>query len=168
VQSVAVSDSSGSSFLVKASPVTSSLYVNVHSFLWSAAPGQDFLTDTLTVTNSSGSEMENLSGFDDLVSGLARNVDFVTSAPDAAAMGYSSTCGVNPLYPSSLCPVSLGAGLTVDSDSANHNAPSVVTLSPGSSAQIALSYGPVMASVKPTVVTVYFDNGQSKPVDLTP
>jgi hypothetical protein len=165
---VAVSDAGGSLFLVKASPVTSSLYVNLNAFLWSSAPGQDFLTDTLTVTNSSASHVENLSDFHDLASGLGPHVDFVVSATDAATMGYSADCGVNPSFPSSLCPISLGGGLTVDSDSASHNGSSAVTLSPGSSAQIALSYGPVMTSITAAKVALYFDNGQSKPVDLTP
>ena len=158
----------GSSFLVKASPVTSALYVDANSFLWSSAPGQDFLTATLTVTNASGTKAENLSDFDDLTSGLATDVDFVVNATDAATVGYAADCGVEARYPASLCPISLGQGLTVDSDSADHDDRSVVPLSARSSTQITLSYGPVMASLKPSTVAVYFDNGQSGPVDLTP
>jgi len=167
-RSVAVSDPSGSSFLVKVSPVSSVLYVDANSFLWSSAPGQDFLTATLTVTNTSNANVEDLSDFDDLTSGLSRDVDFVVSATDAATIGYSSDCGVDARYPPSLCPVSLGQGLTVDSDSADHDDHSTVPLSPGASAQIVLSYGPVPGTFKPSSVALYFDNGQSAPVDLTP
>ena len=90
------------------------------------------------------------------------------SAAKAAAVGYSSDCGVEPRYSPSLCPISLGQGLTVDSDSADHDDRSVVPLPPGASTQITLSYGPVLAGFEPTLVAVYFDNGQSPPVDLTP
>ncbi len=142
-------------------------YVNVDGFLYSAAPGQNFLADTLTVTNPPGGETEDLSDFDDLSSGLANDVDFVMSATDAAMLGFSSDCGVDSAYPPSLCPISLGQGLTVDTDSANHDDRSVVPLSPGASTQITLSYGPVIGTVKPSMVAVYFDNGRSMPVDLT-
>jgi len=167
-RSVAVSDGAGSTFLVNATPVTSALYVNVNSFLWSAAPGQDFLTATLTVTNPSGGHAENLSDFDNVSSGLADDVDFVMSAADAATAGDSSACGVRQVYPPSLCPISLGQGLTVDSDSANHDNRPATQLAPGSRTQITLSYGPVAATLQPATVTVYFDDGQSMPVDLTP
>ncbi len=153
---------------MKATPVTSALYVNVNSFLWSAAPGQDFLTESLTVTNPPGGHVENLSDFDDVSSGLADDVDFVMSAANAATAGDSSACGVRPVYPPSLCPISLGQGLTVDSDSANHDGRPAAQLAPGSSTQITLSYGPVAATLQPATVTVYFDDGQSMPVDLTP
>ncbi len=148
--------------------MTSVLYVDANSFLWSSAPGQVFLTATLTVTNASGTKAENLSDFDDLTSGLASDVDFVVSASDAATVGYASDCGIDARYPASLCPISLGQGLTVDSDSADHADRSVVPLSPRSSTQITLSYGPVLASFKPSMVAVYFDNGRAPPVDLTP
>ena len=167
-RSVAVSDAGGSTFLVKAMPVTSALYVNVNSFLWSAAPGQDFLTDTLTVTNPSGGHVENLSDFDDVSSGLADDVDFVMGVASAATAGDSSACGLRPVYPPSLCPISLGQGLTVDTDSANPDGRPVAQLAPGSSTQITLSYGPVASTLQPATVTVYFDDGQSTPVDLTP
>jgi hypothetical protein len=143
-------------------------YVVVDTFLWSAAPAHEFLQETLTVTNPPGGAVQDLSDFDDLSSGLSKDVDFVMSAANAAISGYSSDCGADPAYPPSLCPISLGQGLTVDTDSANHEDRSVVPLSPGSSAQITLSYGPIMASVKPTMVAVYFDGGKSMPVDLTP
>lgn len=163
-----MSDGDGSTFLVKASPVVSALYVNVSSFLWSAAPGQVFLTDALTVTNPSGGHVENLSDFDDLSSGLADSVDFVMSASNAAMAGDSSACGARHVYPPSLCPISLGQGLTVDTDTANHDDRAVVQLPPGSSTQIVLSYGPVAASLQPATVSAYFDDAQSTPVDLTP
>jgi hypothetical protein len=167
LQSVAVSDSGGSNFLVEAAPMMWSPYVNVDGFLYSAAPRQNFLADTLTVTNPSGGETENLSDFDDLSSGLANDIDFVMNVSDAAMLGFSSDCGVDPAYPPSLCPISLGQGLTVDSDSANHDDRSVVPLSPGASTQITLSYGPVVGNVKPNMVAAYFDNGRSMPVELT-
>ncbi len=148
--------------------MTSVLYVDANTFLWSSAPGQEFLTATLTVTNASSANIENLSDFDDLTSGLARDVDFVVSATDAATIGYSSDCGVDPGYPSSLCPISFGQGLTVDSDSANHADRSEVPLPAGAGTQIVLSYGPVLASLRPSMVAVYFDTGESQPVDLTP
>jgi hypothetical protein len=164
---VAVSDSGGSSFEVSASPVEASLVVNVNSFLWSAAPGQNFLVDTLTVKNPTAG-IETLSDFDDLTSGLAKDVAFVMNASNAAPLGYSSDCGIDPSYPPPLCTISFGQGLTVDDDSADHDNRSAVTLSPGSTAQITLSYGPVLASVAPTMVSVYFDGGVSAPTDLTP
>ena len=153
---------------MNATPVTSALYVNVNSFLWSAAPGQDFLTETLTVTNPSGGHAENLSDFDDVSSGLADDVDFVMSAANAATAGDSSACGVRQVYPPSLCPISLGQGLTVDTDSATHDDLPAAQLAAGSSTQITLSYGPVAATLQPATVSVYFDDGQSMPVDLTP
>ena len=52
--------------------MTSALYVDADSFLWSSAPGQNFLTATLTVTNASSTNIENVSDFDDLTSGLAQ------------------------------------------------------------------------------------------------
>jgi len=167
-RSVEVSEGDGSTLLVKASPVVSALYVNVSSFLWSAAPGQVFLTDTLTVTNPSGGHVENLSDFDDVSSGLADDVDFVMSASNAAMAGDSSACGARQVYPPSLCPISLGQGLTVDTDTANHDGRAGVQLPAGSSTQITLSYGPVAATLQPATVSAYFDDGQSTPVDLTP
>jgi hypothetical protein len=164
---VAVSDSGGSTFEVSASPVEASLVVNVNSFLWSAAPGQDFLVDTLTVKNPTGGT-ETLSDFDDLTSGLAQDVTFVMNASIATPLGYSSDCGIDPSYPPPLCAISFGQGLTVDEDSVDHDNRSAVTLSPGSTAQITLSYGPVLASVAPAMVSVYFEGGVSVPTDLTP
>jgi hypothetical protein len=162
-----VSDSDGSTFEVSASPVAAALVVNVNSFLWSAAPGQNFLVDTLTVKNPTAG-IETLSDFDDLTSGLSKDVMFVMNASDAAPLGYSSDCGVDPAYPPPLCTISFGQGLTVDDDSADHDNRSAVMLSPGSTAQITLSYGPVLANVTPTMVSVYFDGGVSSPTDLTP
>ena len=121
--------------------------------------GQVFLTDALTVTNPSGGHVENLSDFDDLSSGLADSVDFVMSASNAAMAGDSSACGARHVYPPSLCPISLGQGLTVDTDTANHDDRAVVQLPPGSSTQIVLSYGPVAASLQPATVSAYFDDG---------
>jgi len=144
-----------------------SLAVNVNSFLWSAAPGQEFLVDTMTVKNQTGKD-EPLSDFDDLTSGLADDVAFVMSTLNAAPLGYSSDCGIDSAYPQVLCTISFGQGLTVDSDSADHDDRSAVMLGPGSSAQITLSYGPVLASVMPTMVSVYFDGGAPVPTDLTP
>jgi len=164
---VAVTDSGGSTFEVSASPVEASLVVNVNSFLWSAAPGQSFLVDTLTVKNPTG-RTETLSDFDDLTSGLAQDVMFVMNGSNAAPLGYSSDCGIDPSYPPPLCTISFGQGLTVDDDSADHDNRSAVTLAPGSTAQITLSYGPVLATVAPGMVSVYFDGGVSAPADLTP
>ena len=90
------------------------------------------------------------------------------SASNAAALGYSADCGIDPAYPPSLCPISYGQGLTVDADSADHDNRGAVMLLPGSTAQITLSYGPVLDSVTPTMVSVYFDGGTSAPSDLTP
>ena len=163
---VAVSDSGGSVFEVSASPVVASLAITVNSFLWSAAPGQDFLVDNLIVANPT-TRVESLSEFDDLTSGLSQDVAFVLRATDAAPLGYSSECGVNPAYPGPLCTISFGQGLTVDSDSADHDSRSAVMLSPGATAQIALSYGPVLANVLPRMVSVYFDGGVPTPTDLT-
>jgi hypothetical protein len=139
----------------------------VDSFLWSAAPGQTFLVDTLTVKNATAG-IETLSDFDDLTSGLADNVAFVMNAANAASLGYSSDCGVDPAYPPPLCTISFGQGLTVDDDSADHDDRSAVMLSPGSTAHVTLSYGPVLANVLPTTVSVYFDGGVTVPTDLTP
>lgn len=164
---VVVSDSGGSTFEVSASPVEAAIVVNVNSFLWSAAPGQTFLVDTLAVKNATAG-IESLSDFDDLTSGLAKDVSFVMSANSAAPLGYSSDCGIDPAYPPPQCTISFGQGLTVDNDSADHDNRSAVMLPPGSTAQITLSYGPVLASVAPTKVSVYFDGGVSVPTDLTP
>ena len=162
-----VSDSEGSTFVVSASPVEATPVVNVNSFLWSAAPGQNFLVDTLTVKNATA-EVETLSDFDDLTSGLANDVTFVMNASNATLLGYSSDCGIDAAYPPPLCTISFGQGLTVDDDSADHDNRSTVVLSPGSTAQITLSYGPVLASVTSMMVSVYFDGGVSPPTDLTP
>jgi len=164
---VTVSDGAGARFVVNASPVEVSIAVTVNSFLWSAAPGQDFLVDNLTVKNPTAG-VETLSDFDDLTSGLADDVAFAMSASDAASLGYSSDCAVDSAYPGSLCPISFGQGLTVDSDSADHDDRSAVVLSPGSTAQITLSYGPVLASVTPPMISVYFDGGISAPTMLSP
>jgi hypothetical protein len=164
---VVVSSGDGSTFEVSASPVTAALVVIVNSFLWSAAPGQDFLVDSLTVKNPTAG-FETLSDFDDLTSGLSDDVAFVMSATDAAPLGYASDCGIDPAYLGPLCPISFGQGLTVDADSADHGGSSAAVLSPGSTAQITLSYGPVLASVMPTMVSVYFDGGVAAPTDLTP
>jgi hypothetical protein len=139
----------------------------VNSFVWSAAPGQTFLVDMLTVKNPT-TTIETLSDFDDLTSGLAPDVAFVMDASDAAPLGYSSDCGIDPAFPPPLCTISFGQGLTVDVDSADHDNRSAVMLPPGSTAQITLSYGPVLTSVAPTMVSVYFDGGVSMPTDLTP
>jgi hypothetical protein len=164
---VAVSDSGRSTFEVSASPVEAASVINVHSFVWSSAPGQTFLVDTLTVKNPTA-QIETLSDFHDLTSGLAPDVTFVMNASNAASLGYSDDCGIDPAYPAPLCSISFGQGLTVDNDSADHDNRSPVVLSPGSTAQITLSYGPVLDSVTATVVSVYFDGGVSAPVDLTP
>jgi hypothetical protein len=165
--SVAVSDGTGARFVVQAAPMVLPPYATVDTFMWSAAPGQDFLVDTLTVTNPPGQTAESLTDFDDLESGLADDVQFVMSAANAAQLGYSSDCGVDPTFPSSLCPISFGQGLTVDGDSANHDDRSVVSLAPGAKTQITLSYGPVLDDVAPNLVSVYFDDGQGPPVDLS-
>ncbi len=165
--SVAVSDATGATFLVATGPVMSAPYIDVGSFLWSAAPGQQFFRDTLTMTNSSRAT-ENLSDVDDLTSGLAPDVQFVMSSADASKSGFSADCGIAPGYPSSLCPISVGQGVMVDADSANHKDRSVVLLTPGASAQVTLSYGPILSSVSPASVGMYFSSGQSMPVDLTP
>ncbi len=164
---VAVSDGTGARFVVKDTPLVLPPYATVDSFMWSSAPGQDFLVDTMTVTNPPGDTTESLTDFDDLESGLADDVQFVMSAANAAKLGYSSDCGVDPTFPPSLCPISLGQGLTVDSDSVNHDDRSVVSLAPGASTQITLSYGPVLDDVTPNLVSVYFDDGQAPPVDLS-
>jgi hypothetical protein len=163
---VSVSDGTGARFVVTAMPMVLPPYATVDSFMWSAAPGQDFLVDTLTVTNPPGDATESLTDFDDLETGLADDVQFVLSATNAARLGYSSDCGVDPAFVPSLCPISLGQGLTVDTDSANHDDRSVVALAPGASAQITFSYGPVLDDVAPNLVSVYFD-GQTPPVDLS-
>ena len=164
---VAVSDVGGSRFEVSASPVVASIVVAVNSFQWSAAPGQEFLVDNLTVKNPTAG-VETLSDFDDLTSGLADDVAFVMSAADARPLGYSSDCGIDPAYPSSLCTISFGQGLTVESDSIDQANRSAVELPPGSTAQIAVSYGPVSDSVMAAKVSVYFDGGVPVPADLTP
>jgi hypothetical protein len=163
----AVSDSDGATFEVSASHVEAALVVNVNSFLWSAAPGQSFLVDTLMVKNPTAG-IETLSDFDDLTSGLAKDVMFVMNASDAAPLGYSSDCGIDAAYPPPLCTISFGQGLTVDDDSADHDNRSAVMLSPGSTAQITLSYGPVLTNLAPTMVSVYFDGGSSAPTELAP
>ena len=154
-----------SSFVVTASPVSSSVIVTANSFLWSAAPGQDFLVDNLTVTNPT-SNPETLSDFDNLTSGLAANLDFVMSAANAGASGFSSDCEVHAGFPPGLCPISFAEGLTVDSNSVVRSSTATNTLAPGASAQIMVSYGPVSANVAPDAVSVYFHNGVSAPVGL--
>jgi hypothetical protein len=164
---VAVSDRSGSTFEVSATPVAAPLAVSVNSFLWSAAPGQAFLIDALSVKNPTAAA-ETLSDFDDLTSGLAPDVMFVMNASNAAALGYSADCGIDPAYPSTLCTISFGQGLTVDVDSADHENRTAVMLPAGSTAQITLSYGPVLDNVAPAMVSVYFDGRTSAPSNLTP
>lgn len=165
---VIVSDSTGSTFDVSASPVIVTVAVTVNSFVWSAAPGQEFLADTLTVKNPTGT-VEPLSDFDDLTSGLASDVAFVMSSTNASSSGFLLDCGIDPLYPATVCPVSYGQGLTVDSDSADHDDGSAsLSLAPGSTAQITLSYGPVLDSLTATMVSSYFDGGVGAPTDLTP
>ena len=83
---MAVSDSGGSRFEVSATPVEASLAVNVDSFLWSAAPGQAFLIDTLTVKNPTAG-IETLSDFDDLTSGLADRRHVCHERPQCLATG---------------------------------------------------------------------------------
>ncbi|MGA2519737.1 MAG: hypothetical protein ABSG81_02835 [Acidimicrobiales bacterium] len=164
---VTVSDSGGSTFAVTAAPVVVTIAVTTNSFLWSSAPGQTFLADDLTVKNV-GTAPEPLSDFDDLTSGLADDVSFVMSTANAASLGYSSDCGVDPVYGTSLCPITYGQGLTVDSDSADHDSRTPLVLAPGSSARLILSYGPVLTDVVPSAVSVYFDGGEPVPADLTP
>ena len=156
-----VSDGTAS-FAVTASPVSSSVVVTAGSLLWSASPGQAFLVDTFTVQNSTSSP-ENLDGFDDPTSGLARNVDFAMSAADAATFGFASDCGADPGYPASLCPVSFAEGLVVDSNSAAHPGAASATLAPGASARIGVSYGPVSIKIVPGRVAAYFHNGAAAP-----
>jgi hypothetical protein len=139
----------------------------VNSFLWSAAPGQYFLVDALSVKNPTVL-VESLVDFDDVTSGLADDVAFVMTATDADPLGYAPDCGIDPLYPAPSCTISYGQGLTVDSDSADHDNRSAVTLAPGATAQITLSYGPVPDAVAPAKVSVFFDGGTPTPVDLTP
>ena len=163
---VTVTDAAGSTFAVRAAPVVASIAVTTNTFLWSSAPGQTFLADDLTVRNPT-TVPEVVSDFDNLTSGLADDVSFVMSPADATADGYTSDCGIDPAYPT-LCPISFGEGLTVDSDSADHDDRSAVTLAPGSSTQLILSYGPVLTDVSPAKVSVYFDGGGQPPTDLTP
>jgi hypothetical protein len=164
---VAVSDGEGSTFEVSASPVEATPVINVNSFVWSAAPGQDFLVDTLTVKNLTA-QVEPLADFDDLTSGLADDVTFVMNTSNATPLGYSSDCGIDAAYPPPLCTISFGQGLTVDDDSADHDNRSAVVLPPASTAQITLSYGPVLDNVTATMVAAYFDGGVAPPTDLTP
>jgi hypothetical protein len=161
-QAVAVSDGTGQ-FLVQASSLSALPYVIVHTYFWSSAPHQDFLVDTLTITNQSATDTEELTDFDDLSSGLSDDVSFVMNAAEADESGYAADCGVDPAFPPSLCPITYPQGLRVDSDSANHNDRSVVSLSPKSSAQVELSYGPVSADIQPSTISVYFNAGQALP-----
>ena len=149
---VIVSDVRGSTFDVSASPVIVTIAITVNSFVLSAAPGQQFLADTLTIKNPTGAA-EPLSDFDDLTSGLADDVSFVMSSTNAASLGYLSDCGIDPVYPTAVCPISYGQGLTVDSDSVDHDdGAASLALAPGDSAQITLSYGPVLDNVTSTVL----------------
>ena len=163
-----VSDVGGSTFDVSASPVIVTIAITVNSFVLSAAPGQQFLVDTLTVKNPTATA-EPLSDFDDLTSGLADDVSFVMSSANATSLGYHSDCGIDPVYPATVCPISYGQGLTVDSDSADHDdGAASLALAPGQSAQITLSYGPVLDNVTSTVISNYFDGGAGAPTELTP
>ena len=164
-EGVVVTDASGATFRVELAPMTSTPYVDADTFLWSAAPGQQFLRDIVTVTNPTTAP-ESLSAFDDLVSGHALDLEFTLSADNAATTGYSSDCGADADFPSSVCPFSFGQGVTVDLDSANHGDRSVVQFAPGASAQITVSYGPILMAVQPAMVGVYFDNGQAAAVLL--
>lgn len=145
--------------------MTSTPYVDADTFLWSAAPGQQFLRDTLTVTNPSATA-ESLAAFDDLVSGHSTDLEFAMSAADAAATGYSSDCGADPDFPIAVCPITFGQGVTVDLDSANNGDRSAVELASDASAQITVSYGPILMDVQPAMVGVYFDSGHATAVSL--
>ena len=164
--SVAVGDAAGDHFLVKAAAMSVSEAVNVDGFLWSAAPGQYFLVDQMTVANPTAAP-EPLTGFDDVDTGLADAVAFVLPAQAAAAVQDSADCGVDPAFAPTLCPLSYGQGVTVDSDSVDHDGHHLLTLAPGSSARITDSYGPVLQTVTASSVTPYFTGGAS-PVDLAP
>jgi len=163
---VAVADTGGHHYLVKAAAVTVSVAVNVDGFLWSAAPGQYFLQDQVTVANPTGSA-EPLSGFDDIDTGLADDVAFVMDASTASADHDALACGVDAAFAPTLCPISYGQGVTVDSDSADHDDHVALTLAPGASARITYSYGPVLQAVVPSAVTATFTGGTT-PVELTP
>ena len=163
---VAVADAGGDHYLVKAAAVTVSAAVNVDTFLWSAAPGQYFLSDQVTVANPTAVP-EPLAGFDDIATGLADDVAFVMDAPAASAVHDDADCGADAAFAPTLCPITYGQGLTVDSDSSDHDAHSPLVLAPGTSAQITYSYGPVLQALHPAAVTTYFTGGPA-PVDLTP
>jgi len=154
-----------STFVVTAQPVASAIVVTANSFLWSAAPGQTFLVDNVTVQNPT-SNPEPLSGFDDPASGLATDLDFVMPATDAGASGFSSDCGADPGYPADVCPITFGEGLVVDSNSAAHAGTADETLAPGSSAQISVSYGPVSGTVPAGKVSLSFHHGATAPAAL--
>ncbi len=154
-----------STFVVSAQPVASAIVVTANSLLWSAAPGQAFLVDDVTVQNPT-SRPEPLSAFDDPASGLATDLDFVMPATDAAASGFSADCGADPGYPADVCPITFGEGLVVDSNSAAHAGTADETLAPGASAQISVSYGPVSGTVPAGKVSLSFHHGATAPVGL--
>jgi hypothetical protein len=152
--------------VLTASPISFTVAVTVNSFVWSAAPGQGFLVDSVTVENPT-QNAESMSNLADLTSGLSTDLAFVVNASNAATLGYSSYCNLDPAYPPALCPISFGQGLTVDSGTANRANQTAGILQPGARVQISLSYGPVMSDVLPAVVSVYFHAGSSMAVDLT-
>ena len=152
-------------FVFRASQVTQSVVVATDAGIWSSAPGQAFLIDTLTIENPTA-RTESLSDFVNAATGLSNTFAFVLKAANAANAGYSSDCTVDPAYSPTLCPISFGQGLTVVSDSASKSIQIANELTPGTSVQLELSYGPVLSSILPADVSVYFHSGTTAPVEL--
>ena len=165
VHAITVADAAGRSFVVRATVLPSPLALIIQGWLRSESPGHDFLQESVTVTNPTDAA-ESLEEFDDPSTGLADGLQFVMDAADASQSGYEADCGVDPGYPAQLCPISFPQGVVVDSDSA-YTSGAAVTLSPGASAQIMYSFGPVLSSLDRSEISFFFSPGSSGPVDLS-
>ena len=163
---VTVVDSTGGRFRLQASPVASAPTVTVDGQPRFAPPGQTYLVETLDVSAVPGQGPLSLAGFDNRDTGLSDDIVLVLDAPTAAAHGYGTDCGVDADFPPSQCPVTLGQGLTVDSNSVAHASDAGALLG-ADHATIVLSYGPVPAGFPVASLSVWFHSGSLAPTALT-
>lgn len=154
---VTVVDASGARLTVSAQPVTGTPTVVVNGQDRFAPPGQIYLVETLTLRPSSAD-------FDDPDTGLAPDLELGLAPAQAAAHGYESVCGVEAGDPSSLCPVTLGQGLIVDSLGSAACPSSVAGTS---CSQLVVSYGPVPGSFPVSAVSVWFHAAPQPPQNLS-
>ncbi len=164
---VTVTDAAGAVFVATAAPVVAEVVVDVDGQPRFAPPQQAYLTETLHLALAPGQGPHSLSDFDDRTSGLANDIELVLDAPVAAARGYGAACGREAGYAPAQCPITLGQGLTVDSDSvADPSSPGA--LGPGTSAVVVVSYGPVPWSFPVGSLSVWFHAPPLLPRRLSP